>query len=75
MAMNNWGGITEHMTKKSKKFFGRKIKLSTDLAKNKLSNANLIQAKNKKRNKIFKEVMILVFVLFIFLIGIFLFLN
>ncbi|MFK8010029.1 MAG: hypothetical protein AB8H03_26985 [Saprospiraceae bacterium] len=75
MAMNNWGGITEHMTKKSRNFFGRKRKLSTDLDKNKLSDSKLIQANKKKKNKVIKEIMILVFVLFAFLIGIFLFLN
>ena len=73
MAMNNWGGVTEHMTKKSRKFFGRKRKISTDGNKNKLSNSTIVKANQKKRNKMIKELLILIFVLFIIFVGLSLF--
>ena len=74
MAMNNWGGITEHMTKKSRKFFGRKIKVSTD-SKNKLPNSVIVKANQKKRIKIIKEVLILIFIILIIVLGVFLYLK
>ena len=74
MPMNNWGGITEHMTKKPRKFFGRKKNegdFSSD--KNQLSNSTLVKANQKKRNKIIKELIIFAFIIFFVFLGVFLF--
>lgn len=71
MAMNNWGGIKEHMTKKPRKLFGNRKKthsLPKGKAKNRpreeLNEHEILRA---RKNYVLRN--ILLFVIFAFLIG------
>ena len=77
MAMNNWGGITEHMSKKPRKFFGRK-RAKRDLSKDpnlQLSEDRIKQADHKKRSSIQKEMIIYLVIFVIVLLGFVFYLN
>lgn len=75
MPMNNWGGITEHMTKKPRKFFSRKkVEPSSQDKENKhrLSTDVLKKANRKKKNKILKEIIFIALFFLLFIVGVFL---
>lgn len=69
MAMNNWGGVREHMTKKPRQVFGRKIanKSSGNNDIKPLPKDKLRKADRKRRSTIRREV--IVYLLIIFLVS------
>lgn len=71
MAMNNWGGVKEHMSKKPRKFFGQKrVKRSFGAnIKNPLSDEKLKESDEKRKSKIRKEMMICFLIAFVIAIG------
>lgn len=66
MAMNNWGGIKEHMTKKPKKFFSnRRANRSIGSDANiQLPEDKIERAEKEKKNKLIREIVIY-FVIFV----------
>ena len=58
MAMNNWGGVTEHMTKKARRIFSNRAVLNygkaNDIPRLSLSKEELDRATAKHRSKMAK---------------------
>jgi len=77
MAMNNWGGVTEHMTKKPRKFLSHK-KVKRDLRNGlnfQLDKEQINQAEHAKKKSIQKELLIYLVIFIIVILGSILFLK
>jgi len=63
MGMNNWGGVTEHMTKKPRKFFGNK-RFRQKFSHNpiELNETQLKKADSKRKFTFIKEVLLILFI-------------
>lgn len=70
MAMNNWGGVTEHMTKKPKSFLANRRRAREILIIDELSIGKQKRAEKQKQRTIAKEILLCVGIsIVIFVLG------
>jgi len=67
MAMNNWGGVKEHMSKKPRQLFNRKKfdKVSAKNYRKPLSAEKLKRADKRRKARLRKEVFIFLVIVFV----------
>lgn len=63
MAMNNWGGIKEHMSKKPRSVFGNRNLMKSNERKKQSFNIDERQVNNNRRKKVFTEIIWFIIIL------------
>ena len=73
MAMNNWGGVTEHMSKKPKRVFGnrsnRQVKSGVTKRRYGKQVSNFSVAEKTKNRSIFIKLLVLTLIVAIIIYG------